>query len=66
MEKEEKAPEERAWDLDTLLGYGNYQRFQIWIVQMMIAAIGAINYYHIVFMVSDPPEWDCAEAGVAK
>jgi hypothetical protein len=53
-------------DLGSILGYGNYQHFQIWVLQTLIALIGAINYYHIVFMVSDPPDWQCADSGVAK
>ena len=59
MEEEEK----KDMDLDSVLSYGSYQRFQIWVLQFAIAIIGAINYYHIVFMVSDPPEWKCAEEG---
>ena len=47
---------ERARQLDTILGFGNYQWFQVWVLQTLIAIIGAINYYHVVFLVSDPSQ----------
>lgn len=56
-----KEADQKVWDLDTVLGFGNYQHFQIWVVQSLIAIIGALNYYHLVFMVSDPPEWGCVD-----
>ena len=62
-EEEEKKDKEAELDLDSVLSYGSYQRFQIWVLQFAIAIIGAINYYHIVFLVSDPPEWKCKEEG---
>ena len=60
------AEKERARQLDTILGFGNYQWFQVWVLQTLIAVIGAINYYHIVFLVSDPPEWKCLDEDVEK
>ena len=39
---------------------------QVWVLQTLIAIIGAINYYHVVFLVSDPPEWQCLEKNVEK
>ena len=48
-----KETDQKVWDLDTVLGFGNYQHFQIWVVQSLIAIIGALNYYHLVFMVSE-------------
>ena len=62
-EEEEKKDKVAKLDLDSVLSYGSYQRFQIWVLQFAIAIIGAINYYHIVFMVSDPPDWKCKEEG---
>ena len=62
-EEEEKKDKAAELDLDSVLSYGSYQRFQIWVLQFAIAIIGAINYYHIVFLVSDPPEWKCKEEG---
>ena len=89
---------ERARQLDGILGFGNYQwfqvnvykynrnyqrfglgkhhsggfwfqnylLFQVWVLQTLIAIIGAINYYHIVFLVSDPPDWECADKDAEK
>jgi len=57
---------ERARQLDTILGFGNYQWFQVWVLQTLIAIIGAINYYHVVFLVSDPPEWGCRDEDAEK
>lgn len=62
-----EAKKAEVTDLDSVLGYGNYQKFQIWVLQTIIAIIGAINYYHVVFLVSDPPDdWHCAEPGVLR
>ena len=59
-----KEAAQKTWDLDSVLGFGNYQHFQIWVVQTLVAIIGALNYYHLVFMVSDPPEWGCVDSSV--
>ena len=66
-EKGLEAEKVEVTGLDSVLGYGNYQRFQIWVLQTIIAIIGAINYYHVVFLVSDPPDdWHCAQPGVLR
>ena len=56
LEEVAKDADLKIWNLDSVLGFGNYQHFQVWIIQSLIAIIGALNYYHLVFMVSDPPE----------
>ena len=35
-------------------------------MQTLIAIIGALSYYQLVFMVSDPPDWGCRDQGVTK
>ena len=59
LEDTGKVADQKTWDLDTMLGFGYYQYFQVWVVQTLIAIIGAMNYFHLMFMVSDPPEWGC-------
>jgi len=61
LEEVAKDADLKIWNLDSVLGFGNYQHFQVWIIQSLIAIIGALNYYHLVFMVSDPPEWGCVD-----
>ena len=47
--------------LESLFGFGYYHHFQIWIVQTLIALCGAVNYFHMYFMVADPPGWHCQD-----
>jgi len=50
-------------DLDQILGNGRFQLFMVWVIQTLVAFIGAINYYYLVFMVIDPPKngWSCQD-----
>ena len=47
--------------LESLFGFGYYHHFQIWIVQTLIALTGAVSYFHMFFMVADPPGWHCQD-----
>ena len=53
-------------DIEDLYGFGNFHHFQIWVVQTLVALSGAITYFHLYFMVSDPPDWGCQEEGVEQ
>ncbi|XP_023349584.1 solute carrier family 22 member 15 [Eurytemora carolleeae] len=48
-------------DMDSLLGFGKFQHFQIWVFQTLISIIGGYDGLQLIFMVSDPPDWYCAE-----
>ena len=53
-------------DLDDLLGYGRFHLFQIWVVQTLVAIIGAIDYFQLIMMTSEPPDWACHDPDVPK
>jgi hypothetical protein len=38
MEKKEQ--EEEEWTMDSLLGFGRFHYFQIWVVQALVAVLG--------------------------
>jgi len=67
FDKREKNTNKKTYpDLDSLLGFGRFQHFQIWVFQALTATIGAINYMHIFFLVSEPPGWYCDTGSVEK
>ncbi|XP_023333212.1 organic cation transporter 1 isoform X2 [Eurytemora carolleeae] len=47
-------------DLDTLLGFGKFQHFQIWVFQTIVAILGALSFLQLIYIVSDPPDWYCS------
>lgn len=38
--------------LDELLGYGKYQKFQVWAFLGLCSFVGAMNYFHPMFLVT--------------
>ena len=38
--------------LEELLGYGKYQYFQVWVFLGLLSFIGAMNYCHLMFLVT--------------
>lgn len=38
--------------LEEILGYGKYQYFQVWIFLGLLSFIGAMNFCHLMFLVT--------------
>ena len=38
--------------LDELLGYGRFQKFQVWAFLGLCSFVGAMNYFHPMFLVT--------------
>ena len=38
--------------LEELLGYGKYQYFQVWVFLGLLSFIGAMNFCHLMFLVT--------------
>ena len=62
----EKVPPTKKMDskwanqrLEELLGYGKYQYFQVWVFLGLLSFIGAMNFCHLMFLVTKP-EHRCA------
>ena len=41
-EVKEKVEEEEEWTMDSLLGFGRFHHFQIWVVQSVVAILGKL------------------------
>ena len=37
--------------LEELLGYGKYQKFQVWIFLGLVSFLGAVDYFHAQFLI---------------
>ena len=56
-EKEEESSKMSKWAnqrLEELLGYGKYQYFQVWVFLGLLSFIGAMNFAHLMFLVTKP------------
>ena len=41
--------------LETLLGYGRFQVFQVWVFLGLVGFIGALNIFHLMFTITKKP-----------
>ena len=52
----ENGPQNKAqWAnerLETILGYGRFQKFQVWVFVGLVSFIGAMNYFQLMFLVT--------------
>ena len=56
-EKKEDSNMNKKWAnerLEELLGYGKYQYFQVWVFLGLLSFIGAMNFAHLMFLVTKP------------
>jgi hypothetical protein len=41
--QEEKEGKEEEWTIDSLLGFGKFHYFQVWVIQTVIAFLGRLT-----------------------